>query len=431
MKRTTLRRRISAAICGAILSPLGLVGASASSPAEAQTTLLGAIDAGNPLIDLRLRYENVDQANKPRNAAATTFRARLGYQTGQYFGFSALGEFDFVQHLGPRHYFDSIGGGSSALYPTVADPDLTALNRLQLTYSARIWDAAGANNTQDLRISLGRQRLSLGNERFVGNAGWRQHEQTYDSVSLVDTSLPATTLTYAYITRVNRVFGPNSPMGSFDSHSHLFNAIYAGLMPYLRLEGYAYLLDLRQSPTLSTATYGLRGDGSVDLGLGLNGILNAAYARQSDYAKNPLSIGLSYYLGEAGVGYQGATALAGYEVMEGSGAIGFSTPLASLHPFAGWADVFLTTPVNGIKDFYLKGSYGFAATPLFAKVTAIAAYHDFSAEHMSANYGNEWDAQVEAAVDAHLTLGAEYAAFQGATPLPDKNVGWLYVRYVY
>jgi hypothetical protein len=410
---------------------LGLLGALASGPAQAQTALIDAVKAGSPLIDLRLRYENVDQADKPRNATATTFRARLGYQTGQYFGFAALAEFDFVQHLGPRHYFDSIGGGSPALYPTVADPDLTALNRLQLSYSARISARAAASNTPDLRITLGRQRLSLGNERFIGNAGWRQHEQTYDSVSLVNTSLPATTLTYAYVTRVNRVFGPNSPMGTFDSHSHLIDAVYAGLMPYLRLEGYAYLLDLRQSPTLSTATFGLRGESSIDLGSGLTGLFNAAYARQSDYARNPLSIGLSYYLGEAGIGYRGATVLAGYEVLQGNGSVGFSTPLASLHPFQGRADVFLTTPANGIEDFYVKGSYGFAAMPLLSRITAIVTYHDFSAEHAHGNYGNEWDLQLEAALDRNLTLGSEYSAFQGAAPLSDKNIAWLYVRYAY
>jgi hypothetical protein len=276
------------------------VGALAGGAAQAQTSLIGAIKAGNPLIDLRLRYELVDQADKPRNATATTFRARLGYQTGQYFGFAALAEFDLVQHLGPRHYFDSIGGGSSALYPTVADPDLTALNRLQLTYSARISNLAATNNTPDLRITLGRQRISLGNERFIGNAGWRQHEQTFDSVSLVNTSLPATTLTYAHVTRVNRVFGNNSPMGRFDSHSHLFNAVYAGLMPYLRVEGYAYLLDLRQSPMLSTATYGLRGESSVDLG-SAHWHFNAAYARRNITWNPPISL---LYLGEAGIGYQ-------------------------------------------------------------------------------------------------------------------------------
>jgi hypothetical protein len=421
---------MSAAIFGAILSLLGFMGASASSPTEAQTTLLGAIDAGNPLIDLRLRYENVDQANKPRNAAATTFRARVGYQTGQYFGFSALGEFDFVQHLGPRHYFDSIGGGSSALYPTIPDPDMTALNRLQLTYSMRLTDT-GADNMPDLRLTIGRQRIIFGDARFIGNAAWRQHEQTYDGVSLANTSLPGTTLTYAYITRVNRVFGPNSPVGSYDSHSHLFDAVYGGLLPAFKLEVYGYLLDLRQAPTLSTATYGLRGEGSFDLGNGFAATLNGAYARQNDYAKNPLHIALSYYLGEAGIGYQGLTALMGYQVLQGNGAAGFQTPLASLHPFQGWAETFLTKPANGIEDFYLKGGYGFTAAPFFDKVTASIVYHDFSAEHITADYGSEWDAMVEAQLDNTVTIGTAYANYRGAGPFPDKAVFWAYAGYRY
>jgi hypothetical protein len=413
-----------------VLFPSVLLAAiSVSNVALSQTTLVDAIKNGMPLVDLRLRYENVDQENKPKNASATTLRARLGYQTGQYHGFSALAEFDVIQHLGPEHFFNSYEGGSPALYPTVADPDMVALNRLQLSYAVRLTDTA--NNTPDFRFALGRQRLVFSDQRFVGNVGWRQHEQTFDGISLVNTSLPATTLTYAYITRVNRVFGPEAPNGTFDSHSHLINAVYAGFTPYLKLESYAYLLDLRQAPTQSTATYGLRADGTFDLGSGFGATYIAAFARQHDYAKNPLPIALNYYLGEAALGFRGATAGVGYEVLEGNGTIGFSTPLATLHIFQGWADVFLTTPTDGIEDLYAKAGYGFALAPLFTKVTATLVYHDFSAQRIGGSYGHEWDAQIEAAMNANITVGIKYAAFSGAQTLPDKNIGWAYVGYRY
>ena len=424
VSRKARRRERAAAVGFAVACIISAV------PAAAETALKDAIAGGMPIIDLRLRSELVGQANKPKNALATTLRARLGYQTGQYFGFSALADFDFVQHLGPKHYFDSKGGAPGALYPTIPDPDMVALNRLQLSYAVRLSDNAPGMGP-DLRVTAGRQRLIFGDQRFVGNVGWRQHEQTFDSVSLVDTSLPATTLTYAYVTRVNRVFGPDSPMGRFDSHSHLFDAAYSGLMPRLRLEGYALLLDLRQSPALSTATFGLRGDGSFDLGSGFAGILNGAYAHQKDYAKNPASFSLSYYLGEAGVGFKGATALAGYEVLEGNGSVGFSTPLATLHIFQGWADVFLNTPANGIRDFYVKTGYGFSASPVFGKVAATLVYHDFKAERLSVYYGSEWDAQIEGTVDANLSAGVKYAAFHGSAPFAAKSVSWLYVAYRY
>ena len=399
--------------------------------AQAQTNLKAAIDGGLPIIDLRLRYEGIDQANRPRNATAATIRARLGYQTGQYYGFSALAEFDFIQHLGPKHYFDSIGGGSPVLYPTIADPDMAALNRLQLTYAMRLTDQAASNNLQDLRVTIGRQRIVFADARFIGNVGWRQHEQTYDAISLVNTSLPATTFTYAYVTRVNRVFGPSSPVGRYDSHSHFINLVYGGLMPNLKLESYAYLLDLRQAPTLSTATYGVRGDGAFALGGGFTGLLNGQYAYQVDHAKNPLNIGLSYYLGEAGFGYQGFTGLLGYEVLQGNGTMGFQTPLATLHAFQGWAETFLTKPPNGIKDLYVKGIYGFAATPFANKITATVVYHDFSPERGGGNLGSEWDAMIEAQLDNNFMVGTAYANYRGAGGFPDKAVFWLYAGYRY
>ncbi len=52
------------------------------SAAQAEPALIDAIAAGRPVIDLRARYENVDDASKtPTVGAAGTFRARLGYET--------------------------------------------------------------------------------------------------------------------------------------------------------------------------------------------------------------------------------------------------------------------------------------------------------------------------------------------------------------
>jgi len=58
-------------------------------------------------------------------------------------------------------------------------------------------------------------------------------------------------------------------------------------------------------------------------------------------------------------------------------------------------------------------------------------YHDFSAEHVSADYGSEWDAQLEGQVDPHLVLDAAYADYAGGGPFPDKRVFWLYATYRY
>jgi hypothetical protein len=98
-------------------------------------------------------------------------------------------------------------------------------------------------------------------------------------------------------------------------------------------------------------------DYSVALSEDVTGKLTGEVAHQTNYANNPLSISLNYWLGEGSVTYKGLTGLIGYEVLEGNGTIGFATPLATLHAFNGWADMFLTTPANGLKDFYLKAAY--------------------------------------------------------------------------
>lgn len=223
---------------------------------------------GKWLADLRLRYETVDDANctacAGQDATAFTLRARLGYDTGTWQGFGGLIEIDQIWSLGDEDYNSTRNG--QTLYPVVADPELTQLNRLQISYGGSF----------DTVFTLGRQRLAFGNQRFIGNVGWRQHEQTFDAFSIVNTSVEGLTLTYAYIARVNRIFGDDDPVPAsgqaphFDSHSHVFDAVYTGWKG-VKLEAYGLMLDLAQtgpSPLtaarLSTSTWGLRAEGKFE-----------------------------------------------------------------------------------------------------------------------------------------------------------------------
>lgn len=398
-----------------------------TGPVAAQTTLADALVSGRPLIDARLRFENLHQEDKAKDAVATTIRARLGYQTGMFRGFAGLIEFDLLGHLGERRFSDSVRLLPD--YPTIPDPDMAVLNRLQLSYAARLTNTADAS--PDSRITLGRQRIVFGDARFVGNAPWRQHEQTFDAVLVSNTSLPATMLSYAYIDRVNRMFGPDSPIGIFDSHSHLFNAVYSGFLPMLKLESYAYLLDFEQAPTLSTASYGLRGEGTFALGSGFTARLNGAFAYQEDRADNPLPISLSYHVAEAGLGYGEFSAFIGREAFEGNGTIGFQTPIASPHAFQGFAEVFVTRPPDGLIDIYAKAAYGFPALPRIGKITASVAYHDFSAQRTDADLGSEWDGSIDVRLDEHFSYSTAFALYEGGAARPSKHVFWLYATYVY
>jgi len=411
--------------------------AAAPSGAAAEATFAEAIMQGKPLVDVRLRYEQVEDDAVANTGKAGTVRARLGYETGAWNKLTALFEFDVVRGIGSENYNSTRNG--KATYGLVADPDVTELNRLQLTYAGPF----------DTKAIVGRQRIILGNARFIGNVGWRQHEQTFDALTLINTALPDTVLTYSYVNRVNRIFGGDTPVpnpatgaptvGHYDSDSHLINAVYAGL-PNFKLEGYAYLLDLEQSGTpaagtpaarASTATYGLRADANFKLTDDLTTAFAGQYARQRDYADNPLSIGLDYWLAEASLGFAGATLGAGYELLEGDGTVGFSTPLATLHAFNGWADKFLTTPANGLDDRYVRAGYTTEAVPLFQKATAAVFYHRFKTERTGVDLGSEWDASLDLVLDANVSFNAKYATYRGtgAPGFLDKDVFWLSATY--
>lgn len=417
------------------------------APALAEPAILDAIAAGRPVIDLRARYENVDDASKaPSIAAAGTLRARFGYETGAWNGFSLQADFDQIWLIGGN--YNSTRNGKTA-YPVIADPAMTALNRLQLSYVSDF----------DTKLVVGRQPILIGNMRFIGNSGWRQHEQTFDGVSAVNTSIPGFTLTYAYLYRVNRVNGPDLPSPSntaaaaagqanyFKSDSNIVDGFYTGIAG-LRLEGYAHLLNLsapsyaalpaQQSAAakLSTQTYGMRADYSFSPADGIAGKLTGEWATQSNYAANPLSYHLNYYLLEASLAYRGIKALAGYEVLEGNGTIGFSTPLATLHIFDGWADMFLTTPVNGLKDFYLQTAYSLPADAVGMKTfNPSIIYHSYATDHLNAGIGSEWDAQGELVADSNLSFLVKYANYQGSGAslggFADKSILWLQTGWKY
>ncbi len=409
------------------------------------TTIGDAIMAGKPDIDLRARYEDVDDSSKPLLGQATTLRARLGYVTGSWHGLKFLFDVDQIWTVGGATY-NSTRNGKTA-YGLIADPSMTALDRLQLSY----------DTGYDTTITVGRQRILIGNQRFVGNVGWRQHEQTYDSVSAVSHAVKGLTLTYAYLYRVNRVLGPEQPANTtaipaataqapyFKSNSHIMDAVYTGIAG-LRLEGFAFLLDLGAPAyatsaaqvtavnKLSTATYGARADYSWKMGGGMAGKISGEYAHQTDYAHNPLHYGLDYWLGQASLSYAGLTGLVGYESLGGNGTIGFSTPLATLHAFNGWADLFLATPVNGLDDGYVSASYllplGFAD---LKSLKGTAVYHRYTTAHLNEGIGSEWDLSAELTVDSNASFLVKYAAYQGSNTAfggsPDKSIFWLQAAY--
>jgi hypothetical protein len=386
--------------------------------AAAEDTFSGLFDGGKFLLDARYRYEHVDQAGFVNDADANTLRIRAGFQTGKVWNLVGLIEFEGVGHL-TDSFSDTVNG--KVTYPVIADPEDYQVNRLQLQFTG----------IPDTSVTLGRQRINLDNQRFVGGVAFRQNEQTFDALRIANTSIKGLTLDYTYLNRVNRIFGDDSPQGAFRGDTHLINAGYD--IPDLgKLTAYAYLLDLNEAAALSTESYGLRFAGKLGLGEGIFAVYAAEYAAQSPYAGNTGSFDLDYWLVEAGLNIDDFKLLAGVETLEGDGVRGFSTPLATLHKFQGYADVFLTTPPQGIVDVY--GTIGYETkVESVAGLTGIGAaltYHDYESERTAVSYGSEVNVELTARFGENWSAGLKYASYDGDGAFADRDKVWLNVSFV-
>jgi hypothetical protein len=373
------------------------------------------ISGGKAALDLRYRFESVEQDDKPSTAGANTLRLRLNLATGVVNGFSAFTEFDHVQVIGTEHHDDTRNGLTN--YPVVADPEGTDLNQAWLQY-------AGPKGTW---LRLGRQRINLDGERFVGGVGWRQNEQTYDAFRIETKALPGAVVNYAYVDQVQRVFGPDSgtPPASLEGASHLLNAKLTSL-PVGALTLYGYHLDFDDAPQLSSDTLGARYDGAHAVTDTLTFGWALEYARQEDAGDNAAQIDAFYNLVEFRLQTSAAGVTAGREVLSGeTGAFtattnpAFQTPLATLHKWQGWADKFLTTPSAGIEDIYL----GFNVK--FAGWNGQAVWHDFSAEATGLDYGTEIDLSVSRKFAGRYEVLVKYADYSADGLFTDTTKFWL------
>jgi hypothetical protein len=408
-----------------LINALVLGSMAAAAQADGLDPLVGAFGETKFLADARLRFESVDQEPLAEEASAMTLRARLGFETGKAWATSLLVEGDAIWPL-VTDYNSTTNG--KTLYPVVADPEGYEFNRLQLTNTSII----------DTTITLGRQRIVLDDHRFVGNVGWRQNEQTYDGLRVVNKHIPNVTIDVSYVNQVNRIFGPDGLPGANDGRftGDTFLANVAWQLPLGKLTGFGYLVEFEQAPVPmrdTTQTFGLRFQGEKPLAKIKLGYI-ASWARQADRGANPLDFSNQFYLAELTATFRQYSAGAGYEVLEGDGVKGFSTPLATLHKFQGWADKFLTTPVNGLEDKYINLGYlkkGFGPLETFS---VALSWHDYDSERLSINYGEELNLQLQGKF-RRFTGTLKYADYNAAASTPlavrDTSKFWAQLDFTW
>jgi hypothetical protein len=390
----------------AAISSLAWAAPALAAPGDPVTIAEGV--TLDPILAARLRYETVDAANFPNSADALTIRARVGAEL-KFSGFSILAEGEGTLALADD-YNDTLPGNGVEPFPVVADPETLELNRLQVSYMK--------NGTG---VTVGRQRINLDNQRFVGAVGWRQNEQTFDAVR-AQAKFGLVSLDATYSISQRTVFGVDSPNEHFDGDLILLNA--GVKLPVVEAKAFAYLLDYDTRLAFSSQTYGALANASIDIpAIGKLTAL-ASLATQSDYGANPVAYDAEYINAQLGLALFGFGLTAGYEELGSDGGVAaFQAPLGTLHAFNGWADLFLTTPANGLRDYYAGISKTFAL-PFLPGLKADLVYHQFDSDFGGLDYGSEWDASLGFKLGP-VNLMAKYANYDASGFAVDTEKVWL------
>ncbi|HEX6201196.1 MAG TPA: alginate export family protein [Thermoanaerobaculia bacterium] len=399
--------------------------APAEAADEAPAGFLQALRDGAFHLALRYRFETVDDDAFRDGAEASTLRTALSYRTGDWRGWNLFLEAEDVSPVFDDDSYANAGldGRDNGVrgVPVVADPEGTAMTQAYLRWRD--------GEAESVKATLGRQEINLGDERFVGAVGWRQHHQTFDAARLEWAPEGAPGRFHAdaiWVAGVNRIFGDRQEL---DGH-----LLRLGVEPVagLGLTAYGFRLDYDEPSPLSTLTLGVEAKGSRPLTGALELRYEAEWARQEDAGDNPVPVDTDYRLASLGLGVGRFGFDATWEVLggPGDGQRAFATPLATLHKWNGWADVFLQTPAAGLETLYLR-----AKGPLGERLGWTVVYHDFASDEGGLDLGSDLGSEVDAELTFRASWGQTFALtaadYSAGDVLTDTRKVWFWTAYTF
>ena len=383
-------------------------------------------NGGAVKFDLNYRYENVNQDNvripplrgiplpaakQPDTANANTVRLRLGMLSPVFHGLQGYAEYQGLYAM--QSDYNSTRNDKTE-YSVIADPYENELDQLWLSYAG----------IPDTVIKGGRQVIQMDDQRFIGNVGWRQLQQTFDSALITNKSINNLTINAGYIGRAKTVTATTEGLTA-----PILNVNYK-LGDYGNLVGYGYWLDFTDPDVYakSNQTYGLRltnyqkpGD-SFKLSDNYGLVYTGEWSIQSDYQNNPNNYTVNRWNLMGGFTAYMFTFQGAMEQLDGVGKNkAFQTPLGTNFAFQGWADQFLVTPDNGIRDVF-----GTVTTLLDrGEVTLMGVYHNYYDDTGNIHYGKEWNFRAVKKFGKHYSLLAQYAYYEADQFSTDTQKIWV------
>lgn len=410
------RRTASLVAMGAPILELLLAFASAASAGD-------AVVAGQPILELRPRYNRIDESNYPERTEGVTYRVIAGWRTAPWEGLRLTTELIHTGHLGAKRYNDDGAQLNTSRFPLLPDPDNTDVNQAFLEHSG----------IEGLRLKLGRQLVRMDNQRWVSDNDFRQTPQLFDGIAATYAGIPNTALHAAYYWRQRTTAGNEASL-----NLTLLNAAW-NPAPGHGLAAYAYFHDQAQNGAFtgfadnSYRVLGVRAEGTVARLAPFDLVYTAEAAQQRAFSGGESRIDASYRRLGGGASTDRWTLRYDDEVKGSNhGAYGLQMPLTDFYGFNGWTLHWFNTPALGLRDRWVTGRCQWGPFILYGE------HHRFRSDARDLDYGRETDIGFTWLAHEKLTVRLQNARYRpGVSPPPPAPVQpritktWLTATYLF
>jgi hypothetical protein len=412
-------RIASASGAGAFALAFAATGAlAAGEAADGIATLSDAVANGRFELQLRPRYNRIDESDKEYRSEGTTVRAIAGWKSAPFRGWRLTLEGIHSDHVGAKDFNDDGAQFATSEYPLLPDPRTSGINQANVEYSG----------FEATRIRLGRQVVRVDDGRWVSDNDFRQTPQLFDGITVVNGSLPGFELLAAHYRRQRNTSGDEQQLRLSLLHGSYNPA------PGHALSAYAYFHDQPQNGAFtgfansSYRVVGARAEGAWATALAFEIPYTAELAQQRPYAGGDPRIDARYWrLG--GGATRGDLTLRYDQETKGSngGAYGLQMPLTDFYAFNGWTLHFFNTPPQGLRDRWFTLRYQFRQAVFFGET------HRFRSDFRDLDFGKETDLGITLELRGNCRLRLQHARYDRGSGMaaPQIRKTWLTLDLTY
>jgi hypothetical protein len=412
-----LRPKRSALCTTAVLAALAMGGALAQQPDDA-FSIGESLARGRFTLELRPRYNRIEESNYPETTRGGTVRATAGWRSAPYRGLRFTVEAIHADHLGRKSFNDDAALLATSPFPLLPDPRYGGVNQALVEYTG----------LENLRLRMGRQIVRVDNQRWVSDNDFRQIPQVFDGVAVAYTGIENTELAAQHYWRVRTTSGVTNSL-----RLSILRAAWNPL-PGHSLSAYGYFHDQAQNGAFtgfadsSYRVVGAKAEGAVRMFGSVDIPYIAEYAQQRPYADGDARVDANYWRLGAGLANAHWTARFDQEVKESNkGMYGLQMPLTDFYAFNGWTLHFFNTPRTGLRDRWITLRCALGPVTLYGEA------HRFRSDYGSVDLGRENDIGLTYLFNENIVARLQHARYDPGASTPDPSIRktWLTVSYTY